>query len=61
MDKGHEELLRDLKIVLVMAERFEFHDFKNERFATPKVELVKILDLMIGNVKVGKYDNKPNQ
>ena len=56
MDTGHEQLITDLKELLAEAENFEFHDFKNEKYALPKVTLVLQLTRLITKVKEGKYD-----
>ena len=67
----HEEMLatiyrlRDVLIdILHEAEDLEFHDFANEKYATPKVALVERLlliglevDGFVNEVKQGKYDN----
>ena len=57
MDKGHEKLVEDLKALLVEAEQFAFHDFKNEQFATPKIVLVQRFDTLRQRVLDGTYDN----
>ena len=57
VDKGHEKLLADLRSLMRMAENFEFHDFKNTEFATPKIELRNILLTMAERVVEGEYDN----
>ena len=57
VDKGHKKLLADLKSLMRMAENFEFHDFKNTEFATPKIELRSILLTMAERVVEGEYDN----
>ncbi len=57
LDKGHYELIKDLKALLAMAENYEFHDFKNENYATPKVQLGNFLHELRQNVINGKYDN----
>lgn len=53
----HEILLDDLRKVLRLAENKEFHDFQNTIFATPKRELVRQLESIVLNVKIGKYDD----
>lgn len=58
MDKGQDNLEKDLQALLNDAEDFQFHDFKNDRHATPKMALVGILQQMIENAKNGRYDNK---
>ena len=57
MDKGHNSLLIDLNELLQEALDFEFHDFKNNKYAFPKRELVKLLQELRDNVISGKYDN----
>ena len=57
MERGHQNLIEDLEILLVEARNFEFHDFKYEKYATPKVELAGRLETLRANVINGKYDN----
>lgn len=57
MEDGHRALIDDLSSLLLEAQNFEFHDFKNVKYATPKVELERKLRLMAESVKEGKYDN----
>lgn len=57
MDKGHDKLISDLSMLLLEAQQYEFHDFRNQRYATPKVELVRQLNQLADNVKNGDYDN----
>lgn len=56
-DKGHANLIEDIKKLLAMAERFEFHDFKNTNFATPKLALDGYLNDLASGVRSGRYDN----
>ena len=56
-DTGHENLIEDLKDILHEAEGFEFHDFRNMKYATPKVELRAKLLILAARVQDGKYDN----
>jgi len=56
-DPGHENLIRDLEELLQGAKAFEFHDFKNEKHAAPKVALYKQLHYLAEQVKRGRYDN----
>ena len=56
-DKGHEELMRDITILYNEAKTFEFHDFKNDAYATPKVLLRSLFLMMAEKVVEGKYDN----
>ena len=57
MDKGHEKLIEDIKLVLNEAESFAFHDFKNTEFATPKIVLAQRFEMLAQRVKDGEYDN----
>lgn len=57
MDKGHLKLTEDLNNLLCEAKQFEFHDFKNEKYAMPKKTLVDKLETIITNTKQGDYDN----
>lgn len=48
-----------------LARRGEFHDYKNRRFAMPKVELLKRLksagyDDLVARVMAGEYDERPD-
>lgn len=56
-DDGHFALINDLQTILAMADKYDFHDFKNEKFATSKIELKSMLDTMSANVENGIYDN----
>lgn len=58
---GHDRLMLDLKDLVILAERFEFHDFKNLRFPAPKLELVRRLHTMTEHAMLGRYDNKPTE
>jgi len=53
----HELLIRDLKVILAEAEAFEFHDFKNTKYAQPKMTLYTQLSVVIERIKNGDYDN----
>lgn len=57
MDKGHDNLLSDLEKLLLEAQNEEFHDFKNNKYAAPKMELASQLEALRKNVIDGKYDN----
>lgn len=59
-DAGQDALLDDLAILLDEAFHYQFHDFKNKQYATPKIELRNRLLALADNVVNGKYDNKPN-
>ncbi len=53
----HQLLVAHIKAILQDAENKEFHDFENQKYATPKVELFTQLENIIKNVKSGAYDN----
>lgn len=57
LDKGHNNLVQDLKELLAEAEDYQFHDFKNSEHAAPKIALVGRLDAIKDNVIEGRYDN----
>lgn len=57
MDKGHENLILDLKMLLQLAESYEYHDFKNTMFAAPKSALINTLFGLAEKAKQGEYDN----
>ncbi len=57
MDEGHNKLIDDLGVVWQEAQSFQFHDFRNSNYATPKVKLVEKLQAIIDGAKEGKYDN----
>lgn len=57
---GHEKLVSDLKKLLKEAEDYQFHDFKNEKYPTPKIQLVLELGAISDKARTGKYDNLPN-
>ena len=56
-NEGHQKLLDDLSVLLYDAWHYEFNDFKNNKYATPKVVLRKKLLDLAENVEQGKYDN----
>lgn len=56
-DDGHENLMQDIADLGYEAQNFEFHDFKNKKYPTPKVELRRRLLEMADRVVEGKYDN----
>lgn len=56
-DDGHKALIMDLAGLLAEAESFQFHDFKNSLYATPKVQLVLKLRAMAELAQNGRYDN----
>jgi len=50
-------LIQDIKDLLLGAEDKEFTDFENDKYDSPKVELILKLQNIINNTKDGKYDN----
>lgn len=54
---SHEQLINDLQVLLDQGKAFEFHDFKNNKYSSPKTELIKKLAEISENVVSGKYDN----
>ena len=56
-DKGHDNLIGDLKDLLAEAEAFEFHDFKNSTHAAPKMALMGKIMAFKDNMEEGRYDN----
>ncbi len=54
---GYNNLMQDLVELLQEAKNFEFDDFKNKKYATPKVELRTQLLQLGQNVIDGRYDN----
>lgn len=57
VDPGHLNLLHDTHKLFKKAENYEFHDFKNAEYATPKMQLRDQLLQMAENVIDGRYDN----
>lgn len=47
----------DVKILLSDIIDGNFHDFKSDKYATPKMALVQRLEELIENTKQGKYDD----
>ena len=56
-DKGHKLLLRDLDALLSEARAYQFHDFKNTNYPTPKIALHRRLGVIQEKIKAGDYDN----
>ena len=54
--EAHHRLVAHLGYIFLDAVYCEFHDFKNEKYAAPKMELVAQLENVIKNVKSGLYD-----
>jgi hypothetical protein len=57
MDKGHTDLIQALDDLAADARNYQFHDFKDSPFPTPKIELIGRLETIIRKVKDGEYDN----
>ena len=56
-DKGHTLLLSDLQTLLDEARAYQFHDFKNTHYPTPKIALFRRLRGIAEKVQAGDYDN----
>ena len=56
-DKGHKLLIEDLQEIWENANEYEFHDFKNNMYGSPKMVLRARLLNMAQAVIDGKYDN----
>jgi len=56
-EKGHYLLLKDLWDLFQEAANHEFHDFKNNKYPAPKMELHAKLLGLDSNMQEGKYDN----
>lgn len=56
-DPGHKCLLTDLLLNFRHAANYEFHDFRNKLFATPKMALCTAMDLIKEKTQKGDYDN----
>ncbi len=57
-DNGYILLCVDLEELLNEAKEYQFDDFQNTKYATPKVELHKKLMEIVNNNRDGKYDNE---
>jgi len=55
---GQQSLEMDIKILLSDVVDENYHDFKSDKYATPKMALVTRLEELIDNTKQGKYDNR---
>lgn len=55
-EKGHTALIDDLTNLLAEAKEYQFHDFRNTKYAAPKMELAAQLLTLRENVINGKYD-----
>ena len=56
LEQGQWILANDLKELLAEVEKGEFGDFSNDKYAAPKMELVKKLEELKQNTLNGKYD-----
>lgn len=56
-NQGHEKLMMDLCTLVVEAAEYQFHDFRNAKYAAPKIELRTQLLKLADNVVNGRYDN----
>lgn len=61
MDKGQENLVKDLNEILADAKSGQFGDFTNDLYPAPKLELAAQLLKLRDNVIQGKYDNNTPQ
>ena len=55
-NKGYSLLCKDLYELWTEATAYEFDDFKNRRYATPKLELHNKLLIIMNKSRVGEYD-----
>jgi len=56
-NEGHNKLMTDLADIVKEAHEYQYHDFKNKKYSTPKVALRNRLLQLADNVVNGKYDN----
>ena len=56
-EKGHYSLLKDIWELWQEAVNHEFHDFKNDKYDTPKVMLHQKLHEIDKKMQEGEYDN----
>ncbi|HQM43901.1 MAG TPA: hypothetical protein PLI72_09190 [Smithellaceae bacterium] len=56
-NNGYYNLMQDLTELLRDVKNYEFDDFKNLKYATPKIALRNRLAKISENVINGKYDN----
>lgn len=57
-DRGHRRLVADITELLREAEAGEFHDFRNEKYAAPKLALHQRLHELDQKMQAGEYDNR---
>lgn len=58
IDVGHKALMDDLEALMAEVAAFEFHDFKNEKYPSPKMTFRLKLRMLEQNAIHGKYDNE---
>lgn len=56
-NNGYNNLMQDLAELLEEAKNYEFDDFRNKKYAVPKIELRNKLLTLAQNVVDGRYDN----
>lgn len=56
-NNGYNNLMQDLAELLEEAKNYEFDDFRNSKYAAPKIELRNKLITLSQNVVDGRYDN----
>ena len=56
LEEGQIQLADELRELLAEVEAGEFGDFSSNKYATPKIELVKRLSDIVFRVKDGEYD-----
>ena len=56
-DPGHKCLLSNIIVLLKQTNEYQYHDFKNSHFATPKMALLAAFDVLRERVQTGEYDN----
>lgn len=54
---GHNKLMQDLTDLWKDAFEYQYHDFKNTKYAAPKMALKNRLEQIISLAVNGKYDN----
>lgn len=59
IDKGHQDLIQDLKDLLAEAEENAYHDFKSMHYDAPKTALAERLHALRQKCIDGDYDNNP--
>ena len=57
MENSHKKLCSSLTELLKEAVDYQFHDFKNDKYATPKMALVGKLTTLTKEIMNGEYDD----